>query len=446
MKKIIFSIFAFITLSCADQLELLPQQSLVGDVALSNDSNIKKVLLGGYDELSSGFFLGGNSQFFSELLGSDGEIRWNGTFTQPREIIGKAIDPTNTFVGEHWLDAYSAINVANNVISAVSKVNQEDQARVEGESLFIRAIAHFELVRFYGKDFSDGDPTLNPGVPLVLVPTSNINASEIFAERSSVAQVYTQVITDLIRAESLLPVSNDVFADKVAVAALLARVHLQKGDYANARDAANRAIQYNDHSLALTYSDVFNNSSDPSEYIFAFQVTPQDGTNNMHLYWSIRSFGGRGDVLIQQKHLDLYEAGDSRVDLFYSSGGAIRSGKWATQYSNLPVLRLAEMYLIRAESNFRLGTSLGATPLSDINTLRSRVGLADKASIALDDILKERKLELAHEGHLIHDIKRLGLTADGIDFTDNRMVFPIPRRELDANPGLSGQQNPGYGN
>ena len=107
------------------------------------------------------------------------------------------------------------------------------------------------------------------------------------------------------------------------------------------------------------------------------------------------------------------------------------------------------MYLTRAEGNFREGTVVGANPVDDINIIRKRVKLPLKTTITLEEILKERKLELAHEGHFLHDVKRTrgsivdNSSADVYHFDDPKLVFPIPQREMDANPNLI--QNEGYG-
>lgn len=453
MKKIYITVVSALFLTgCADQLELKPQQSIAEEVALSSDANVKKALAGAYDGLSGynfnvanpfqGNVWGGDLQLFAELQAADGEIAWVGTFNQPREIFGKNILTTNTFVRNNWSGSYYTINICNNVLSAVNKLLPTDRDRVEGEALFIRGAVYFELVRFFGKPYSAGNTTTNLGVPLVLTPTRAITEQSNLA-RATVEQVYQQVITDLTDAESLMPVSNGVFATKVAAAALLSRVYLQMADYARARDAANRAIAYGEHALTASVDEAFNNESNSTEDIFALQVNAQDGNNNMQNYWSIPDFGARdGDVEVLQKHLDLYEPGDERLTMFYLGNGAVRSGKWRDQFTVLPVIRLAEMYLTRAEANFRLGTNAGDTPLNDINLIRARAGLADRATVSLGDILMERKLELAHEGHAIHDLKRLRGAADGFGYDDNKMVFPIPQREMTTNPALV--QNQGY--
>jgi len=447
MKKIIYSLLtvSLLASSCGKKLDLLPQQDVAEEVALNSDANVKKVLNGTYDALSIGSLYGGDIFLYSELLASNGEIQWEGTFNEPREIWLKRILTTNAFVRDTWLDGYKTINMANNILSAISVVDAADQDRVKGEALFIRGSVYFELVELYAKPYSDGGAATNPGLPIITTPTRGIDQSS-FVARNTVAETYTQILADLTEAEALLPEENDVYATKAAAAAMLSRVYLQQADYAKARDAANRAITFAGNaglSLVGTYASAFNNSTNSSEDIFAIQVNDQDGDNSMQLYWSIPAFGGRdGDVSIEQAHLDLYDPSDVRRNLFYLGAGETRSGKWQLQYRNVPVIRLSEMYLTRAECNFRLGTTVGDTPLNDLNRTRSRAGISS-ATINLNAILLERKLELAHEGQALHDLRRLQLSADGYAYNSNEMVFPIPQREINASNGVL-IQNPGY--
>jgi hypothetical protein len=102
------------------------------------------------------------------------------------------------------------------------------------------------------------------------------------------------------------------------------------------------------------------------------------------------------------------------------------------------------MHLIRAESNFRANTSLGLSPEDEINALRARSNADPIIGITLEDILEERRRELAFEGHRIHDAKRLKEDIDGIRYDADRLVMPIPQDEIDVNPNL--EQNPGYAN
>src|SRR5699024_10331885 len=111
------------------------------------------------------------------------------------------------------------------------------------------------------------------------------------------------------------------------------------------------------------------------------------------------------------------------------------TGKWKNQYGNVNVIRLAEMYLIRAEANKRLNETVGATPTEDINTIRNRVGLEGAPrTVTLDDIFKERYRELSFEGHFLFDLKRKKGATKGISWDSPRLVLPIPQRELDSNP------------
>lgn len=105
------------------------------------------------------------------------------------------------------------------------------------------------------------------------------------------------------------------------------------------------------------------------------------------------------------------------------------------------------MYLIRAEANFRNGTAIGATPLDDVNIIRERAKATPLMLVDLGVILNERVLELAFEGQSLFDLKRTkGSIGGGIQWNSPKLVFPIPQREMDANPALKGQQNEGYGN
>ncbi|MBV6425899.1 MAG: hypothetical protein KIPDCIKN_00390 [Haliscomenobacter sp.] len=428
--------------ACDEELNLEPYQSISEDLALDSDNNVKAVLTGAYDGLGNGDVLGGNALRNAELLGGDGEIAWVGTFAGPREIANKQMTIGNLDAQELWLDSYTAINRANNVLTGLDVVAEDDKASVEGEALFIRAICYFELVRFFGKPYEAGQANAQLGVPLVLTPTRGIS-EESNLPRKTVAEVYAQVIQDLTKAESLLPSENEWRANKGAAAALLARVYLQQGDFAKARDAANRVIESGDFQLLSDYGNVFNRDENSSEDIFAIQVTTQDGVNNMNTFFSIPEFGGRdGDIEILEDHLSLYDPADDRLKFFFDGNGATRSGKWNNQFGNVGILRLAEMYLIRAECNQRLSTAVGATPLADYNTVHTRAGLPAATVVTLNDILLERRLELAHEGFKIHDMKRLKQSVGTLAYNADKLVFPIPQREMDANANL--QQNSGY--
>ena len=437
------AILAFSLAACNKELDLNPAQSISEDLALSTDANVKSVLLAAYDGLALDGLFGGNTMRDAELLGADGEIRWVGTYEAPRAVFYHQQIANNSEAENMWMDAYYTINICNNVLGALSVVNEADRAQVEGEARWVRAMAYFQLVRFYGQAYEPGGNNSQPGVPLVLTPTRKVDESS-FVGRSTVEETYAQIIDDLAKAKNLLPDDNGVQANKFTAAATLARVYLQMGRYADARDNASEVIESGNYSLVSDFASEWNNDDNTSEDIYAVQISSQDFLEaTMVVFYSIPAFGGRdGDIEIMQKHLDLYDPSDARLALHYEGAGAMRTGKWRDQYRNQPVIRLAEMYLIRAECNARLGTSVGAPVDDDYNATHTRAGLAAKTGVTLDDILLERRLELAHEGHRIHDIKRLKGSADGLNWDDDKLLYPIPAREIEVNKNLT--QNPGY--
>jgi tetratricopeptide (TPR) repeat protein len=445
-KNLIISLVALLLVlaGCNKYLDLNPSQNVKDEIALTSDENVKLVLQGAYYQFSLPGIYGGNLLRNAELLGGNGEIKWVGTYIDPRQIFNKTMIATNSEAEVQWVDSYEVINTANNVLSALSVVKEADRDLVEGQALFLRGLMYFDLVRFFGDQYNPGASNSQPGVPLVLTPTGVITSTS-YVSRNTVEEIYTQVLSDLTAAASKLPEDNDVYASSGAANALLARVYLQMGDFPKARDAANIVIASGAYELQATYADVFNNDNNTSEDIFATQITPQDRFSSMTEFFSVPEYGGRdGDIEILDGHLNLYSVGDTRFDLFFNGNGSIECGKWNNQYGVINLIRLAEMYLIRAETNIRLSTNVGATPLDDYNLVHTRAGLDPAVSVTLADILLERRLELAFEGFKIHDVRRLHGIVGTLPYNDPKLLFPIPAREIQANPSLKDQQNPGY--
>jgi len=446
-RKILYLLVGLILLeSCSKKIEINPTQSVPENLVFNSDANIKAALNGAYDLASDGFVLGGDMMLYSELLAAGDEISWVGTYNQPREMYRQAILTNNSYVASTWARSYRTINVCNNILANISKVNAADQDRIKGEALFLRGLIYFQMVELFAKPYSAGNVGSNLGLQLITVPTVDGQITDANrVPRSSVQDTYTLILNDLNTAKPLLNEDLGVYASKYAAAAILSRVYLQMENFAKARDEANYVIQNSGAALATTYDKAFNNSDPSSEDIFTLPVTAQDGTNDMWLFWSTSDYGARdGDVEIEDAHLDLYDLADARLALFWQSSRVTYSGKFRNQYKNLSQIRLAEMYLTRAECNFRLGTNLGATPAADISTIRDRAGLGAVGVVTLPDIILERHLELAHEGQRLHDVKRLRLTISGVPYNSNKIVFPIPLREINAIGASILVQNDGY--
>lgn len=435
--------------ACEKRLDIEPTQSVDESMALRTSSDVEAALIGAYNNAGDGDVLGGNAKVNQELLGAFNEINWSGTFQGMTQMYNKSIPVNNAFITATWTNTYDAINTVNNVLSAMDKVDDAKKDKVEGESRFLRALMYYELVNMYARDWSDGDPNNNPGVPIILEPTREINEASQVA-RHSVAEVYNQVISDLSIAKEKLPETNGLFFPTTyAASALLARVYLQQNEYANAATEADRVIKSDEFELTNTYAESFPAPfpfaprPNTREEIFAMQVNTTTGINDFNTYFSSN---GRADIDITEAHLSLYEAGDARRDLFYEDGSTF-TGKHENQYGNVTIIRLAEMYLIRAEANFRLRPNDpigGVDPADDINLLRARVGLDPiaAADLTLAMILKERKLELAFEGFALQDAKRLKLDVGSLPWNSPKLIFPIPEREILVNKQL--EQNEGY--
>ena len=435
--------------ACNKQLDLKPYQSLDQTQAIQTAQDVQITLIGAYNRAGLADWYGGGVYLYPDLLGTQPYTIWQGTFTDLTNLTDQEPHIDDPEVNDMWYAAYRVINQANNVLANLSKVAAGDKDRTQGEAEFLRGMTYFDLVRIYGRQWGDGDANGNPGVPIVLTPTTSLGDAS-YVSRSSVAQVYAQAISDLSDAEAKLPESNDVFATKYAAAAILARLYLQKQDYANALKEANAVITSGDFSLNKNYADEFPNPGqqhvdNTSEDVFAMQVTAQQGVNNLNTFYASPDWGGRGDIIVKDSFVAGFEKGDARAGMYNEdSGGTLYCDKFDNVDGNVHIIRLAELYLIRAECNLRLSSATGASPTKDISTIRNRAKLGSVTSVTLAQINTERLHELAFEGGFsLFDNKRLQQKVYNLAWTDNYLVFPIPQVDLNANPKLV--QNPGYG-
>lgn len=435
--------------ACNKELNPAPYAQIEQDNAILTAADVQITLVGAYNRAGLSDLYGGGVFLYPDMMATQTVVDWQGTYQQITQMVDQAITTNNSFVNGTWADGYAVVNQCNNVLANLSKVGSSDQPRTEGEAKFLRGLVYFDLVRLFGKAWNDGDPSTNLGVPIVLTPTTTITSASSVS-RATVKAVYDQAISDLTDAESKLPASNDFYANKYAASAILARLYLQQGNYASAITEATKVISSGAFALNADYSDEFPVPSTPvhldntSEDIFAFQVTNQAGTNSLNTFYASADFSGRGDIIIKDSFVASFEAGDTRTAVYNEdTDGILRCDKFDNIYGNVHVIRLAELYLIRAEANLHLSTTTGATPAKDLNIIRERAGLADKAAPTLNDVYTERRHELAFEGgFFLHDAKRLGQAAGTLPYNSDKLVFPIPEQDINANPNL--KQNSGY--
>lgn len=454
------SIFATIAVSmiaigCEKKLDVQPYQTLSEDKALLTESDVSGTLVGAYDAVSSASAYGGDMMILNDLIGNKTNIAFRGTFAALNDAYNTLMTANNSFAASTWSAAYNTINVSNNVLENVSKVTSSTTRKnsVEGQALFLRASMYFELLKLYAKPVGDGDYATNLGVPLILTATKAPIKESDYAARATVKAVYDQVIADLIKAESLMPSTNTKFATKWAAAAQLSRVYLMLGNYTEAAAAANRVIAGSGKTLTPEFKNnwftyINFGGVTPNEYVFYIKVTNQDGANSFNTYYgaplgAFPGSAGRRDMRIQNTHLSIYEAGDLRGAFFTGTSSASRyTLKHLDRFGDVPVIRLAEMYLTRAEANFRNNTTVGAEPLADVNLIRKRAGLANLTTVSLESILKERAAELAFEGNNLFESQRLKRSIATTAWNSPKLILPIPQREMDVNKQLV--QNEGY--
>ncbi|HET9439885.1 MAG TPA: RagB/SusD family nutrient uptake outer membrane protein, partial [Longimicrobiales bacterium] len=211
--------------ACDSPLDTDPTASIDEGAALSTPRGIELGVNGAYRSLTGGSLYGVNEMVYPDLYADN--LDFTGTFQTDREVALRNITATNGSVLGTWQTTYDGINRANNLIDAipgVSGLTDAEADRAMGDALFIRALHYSILNRYFG------------GVPLVLTPTRGVDESSLVA-RNTTAEVWAQVITDLETALPLLPTGRaHGRATQGAAQALLARVYLEVGNYAEARD------------------------------------------------------------------------------------------------------------------------------------------------------------------------------------------------------------------
>ncbi|SMO44564.1 RagB/SusD family nutrient uptake outer membrane protein [Gracilimonas mengyeensis] len=446
-----------------DVLDQEPQTAISDEIAIRDQKSAEAALNGLYSQLQSTDYYGSNLFIMSDVTSDISQSI--GTWDFYREMDTYVTSAGNLENRNLWSQAYTTINHANNIIEAMPGLDDIPQATKDqllGEAYFIRGLAYFDLTRtFGGVEGVYGEI----GVPLVTTPARQIDESS-FPSRASISDSYALVRSDLEQAEGLLSgFSTPSRVSEAAVKALLSRLALYTGDYSAAESYASEVINDYNFDLVDEYASIFRDEN-TSEAIFELAYNTTDG-NDIRFWYFPSSAGGRGDIAL---HTDFAEmvmsrSNDVRGNLigFDDNVGAYYPSKYAKAGGddNIQVLRLAEMYLNRAEARTLKATPDFAGALSDLNEIRNRAGLADTlgAGVSTADqimgaIEHERGIEFMMEGHRWFNLIRTGvalseltgvdrINSDPVSLTNaGRQVFPIPSRDIDANENLV--QNEAY--
>lgn len=440
MKRIMIITLILFSFSACDVLDVQPQNAILASDAFKNKAGIEKGILGAYSSFQNLSYYGRTYTIFSDLSADNLENPIDGTSTDYRQADNNNILPENGAVDGIWVSCYESINAANNVIAKVpsmTDMTSEEKNTALGELYFIRALNHFNLLNYFG------------AIPIKTTPT--VGTTGLDVPRDAISDVYQQIIVDLSFAEANLPKSAALKtrASSYAATALLARVFLYSGAYAQAKAKATEVINSDAYDL-INYADVFTDGS--AESIFEIDFTDLN-RNRIAEYNFPKSLNGRREVAPTQNLLDAYEVGDDRYPATIAfAGGLAYSIKYddlAVGADNVIVIRFADMYLIRAEAEAKLSGNIN-TIKSDIDEIRSRASLSGTTANTHSDLLKviekERRIEFAFEGHRWFDLVRTGRAVEVLPNVNsvNQTLYPIPLEEIQTNKNPGMQQNNGY--
>jgi hypothetical protein len=431
--------------SCKKFLDVEPVDAVSDEVTIVDKASAETAVRGIYRGLAADNYYGVNFQSVGYLSGDN--VQWTGSQSIVQQFISHNVRSDNATVEAIWTAIYTVINRANNVIAKVPAVtdpalSQDEKNQLTGEAYFIRALAYFDLARTWG------------GVQLVLTPTTTATDKNGI-KRSSLAETYAQVLSDLNTAETLLPLptsQNPYRANKETVWALRARYHLYQKEWAQAETDATQVISDNvNYTLLKPYSAFFaNNVVGTKESVFELSYSATY-TNGHRGQWQPPVNGGTRQWAPNDAFVALVNdptVGGNRNALVAKTS----QGLW---YGNLYyrnpatdpayVIRIAELYLIRAEARAQQDKPDGA--LSDLDAVRDRADLPPSTAATTDEVLlaieNERRIEFAFEAHRWFDLVRTGRAAAVLGVSDaNKYVLPIPIAELNVDPALD--PNPGY--
>lgn len=476
--------------ACKKALDTEPKNSLDLGFALSTREGLQATLISIYNSLQGSGVYGRDLVVIPELVSDNCEITSNNT--------NRFLNQANNAPGAHiniWANHYLNINRANLILKNIdaSTATAAEKQQWKGEAFFLRALLHHNLVKVYARAplFLNSAPpgVFDLGIPIMREPVIDA-ASITFPSRNKVSEVYDFIIQDLVQANTLLPATGAFARPRRVAAQLLAsRVELYRGNWAQSERWADSVIinnivpissAANYFSLSATASGWGNNLS---ETIFGLTYAtgePNPGTDGLqYIYYRNLSaspaINGYADVTMQQSLRNDFGTtgalGTTSDDLRWQRLISIqtKSGqqvfftlKWPglklLGQDDIVIMRTSEAYLNRAEARAQQGGAKEAGAIADLNMTRTRAALtafptsgagAPTGSALITEILKERRVELAFEGHRIFDILRTGRdvikSPANLTFGSNNynfLIAPILQADIDVNKNLT--NNPGY--
>lgn len=477
MKRLIYiGVVALGMLSCSDFLDIEDATKISNDKLFSTLSGVEEALNGVYYEMGDFSYYGCNMIMAPEVKG--GNLKFNdltqgapfAAYYLPAFQFTHTVEGEDDYFKDFYANIYVVISAANNVIENIDyalDASDVEKAQAVAEAKAIRALAHFDLTRLYAQPYGYTANAQHLGIPYM---EKNIPYYEM-TTRDLLFNNYENIIKDLLEAESNLGTAIGVqganyakgYMSKLAAQALLARVYLYKNDWEKAKEYATKVITNGGVSL-VPNSEVLSyyaNSTPTKEDIFILDNSGANIAAPLSDRIGIKNDRTTLYLLPSNDIVDLYETGDIRKQLFAVQMDKTLTIKWI-EFSGrkdhyTPVIRLAEMYLIRAEASLNLPVSDEVQARADLDVIRKR---ANPAAVSLqlsggalrEELFRERRRELAFEGHLFFDIVRMGRGVQRVDcnalqnvnveYPSNLFVLPIPEKAILYNNQMV--QNPGY--
>lgn len=463
-KKIYITlVLIFALLSCEDTLEQRLSSSVDVDDAITDIISLNLAANGAYSAFA-------NSSHYNRTVLLLPEIMSDNAFIDAFDNTGRYLDydsytvnSNDGFADGTWNNITGIIATTSIVIQKANAIVfpetvQEEANHYIGEMHALRALAFHNFQLLFAQPYNFTSDASHLGVPIpdfeLLGDGNNIQEPP----RSTTAEVYEQIVNDLLTAIDLMGSRSAPFRmDVHAARALLARVYLHMENWQAARDMATDVINNSGNALLSNQEYLASWEADSnSETLFTLvnNETDNSGTNSIGYFYLT--------------YLDAFATDDFRSNLLetdirrelYPVDGAVnlvsKFPRVAVQDDNIQVLRLSEMYLINAEAHAQLGETAEAQ--QNLDAIIQRADPTAPASVEagdalLDKILLERRKELAFEGFRLYDLTRYGRTfnkyiqdGDPIEIIapENRTILPIPIDEINVNPNMANQQNPGY--
>ena len=471
MKKyiILITILASVFISCDDELETYPTSSTEASQAFNTEGDFTNAVRGMYIEtIINGTYYGGQLQGF-DVMTDNLIISPEGRLSQ--QFRYEWAYDQNSGISGHMATCYQVIQNANFILENIDNLEEGTfKNNIMGEALGMRALAHFDIVRFFAKiPTQSADAGSSLAMPYITIPDVTDLPSRI-----TVSEYYDLLVDDLTTAERLINTNNNenLQLGNEAVNAILANVYLHMGKWQNAIDAANKVTTtVADRSK---FTGIWNDSNEDG---VIFKVL-NDNTSRVSVGvpYNQTANGIKSEYVPDYEFYQKFDDKDIRKTAYFETSlfGGLNYNhvvKWYSSTSttglgvvDAKVLRASEVMLIKAEALAELEKDdLARTALDAVRSKRysdfvtgGEIGNNLKNAIAL-----ERRLELAFEGSRFSDIKRKGKSiirsdfghlADGtgvpstvktLQAGDDKFQLPIPLNEMNLNPNMV--QNPGYG-